>query len=447
MGRVASDVIGQTTLWRHRDFLLLWGGQTISEVGSQITVLAMPLVAVVVLHASALQVGLLTATQTAAYLLVSLPAGALVERMGKRRVMVWSDLGRLAAIGSIPLAAAAGALSLGLLYAVALVSSVLSVFFSVAYPAYLPTLLEREQLMDGNGKLGASQSVAQLAGPGLGAALVGVFGAASAMAADAFSYLLSAGGLFAIRTKEPRATESHTNTNTNTSPDPNPAPYPNPDPDPGTRPKLRDQMRDGLAYVRREPILLRGVLWSGSANFFVVMVESLGPLFLVRDLHLRAGYVGLLLGLGAVGGVVGGLASGRLARQLGSARVCWLSMTVFSLPGLLIPAAGPGVRVLLFALGWISWTFSATLCAVSLLSYRQATCPPELLARVGATSRWITWGTLPLGAVVGGVLGTAIGLRLTLWIAVIGGCSSGLWLFFSPLRAMRDIPVAALGRV
>jgi len=436
MGRVASDVIGQSALWRHRDFLLLWGGQTVSEVGSQITVLAMPLVAVVVLHATALQVGLLAATQTAAYLLVSLPAGALVERMGKRRVMVWSDLGRLAAIGSVPLAAAAGALSLGLLYAVALASSVLSVFFSVAYPAYLPTLLEREQLMDGNGKLGASQSVAQLAGPGLGAALVGVFGAASAMAADAASFLASAGGLLAIRAKEPRAAETRAKADIDSNPDT--------DLDHGARPGLREQMRGGLAYVRREPILLRGVLWSGSANFFVVMVESLGPLFLVRDLHLRAGYVGLLLGLGAVGGVVGGLASGRLARQLGSARVCWLSMTVFSLPGLLIPAAGPGVRVLLFALGWISWTFSATVCAVSLLSYRQTTCPPELLARVGATSRWITWGTLPLGAVVGGVLGTAIGLRPTLWIAVIGGCSSGLWLFFSPLRAMRDIPAAAV---
>lgn len=422
-------MIGRTALWRHRDFLLLWGGQTVSEIGSQITVLAMPLVAVVALHASALQVGLLSATQTAAYLLVSLPAGALVEQLGKRRVMVWSDLGRLAAIGSIPLAAAAGALSLGLLYAVALVSSVLSVLFSVAYPAYLPTLLEREQLMDGNGKLGASQSVAQLAGPGLGAALVGVFGAASAMAADAVSYLASAGGLLAIRATEPRAAETTAAATAGARSDD------------GARPGLRQQMRDGLAYVRREPILLRGVLWSGSANFFVVMVESLGPLFLVRDLHLRAGYVGLLLGLGAVGGVVGGLTSGRLARQLGSARVCWLSMTVFSLPGLLIPAAGPGVRVLLFALGWISWTFSATVCAVSLLSYRQTICPPELLARVSATSRWITWGTLPLGAVVGGVLGTALGLRPTLWIAVIGGCSSGLWLFFSPLRAMRDIPI------
>ncbi|WP_239133928.1 MFS transporter [Rugosimonospora africana] len=420
---MATGVIGRPALWRQRDFLLLWGGQTVSEIGSQVTVLAMPLVAVIVLRASALQVGLLSAAQTAAYLLVSLPAGAVVERLGKRRVMVRCDLGRLVVIGSVPLAAAAGALTFVQLYAVAALSSVLSVFFSVAYPAYLPTLLEREQLMDGNGKLGTSQSVAQVGGPGLGAALVGLFGAAAAMAADAVSFLASAGGLLAIRATEPPAAKTAAG--------------------PGARPGLQAQIRDGLSYVLREPILLRGMLWSGSANFFVVMVESLGPLFLVRDLHLTAGYVGLLLGLGGIGGVAGGLTAGRLARRVGSARVCWLSMTVFSLPGLLIPAAGPDVRVLLFAIGWISWTFSATVCAVALLSYRQATCPPELLARVSASSRWITWGTLPLGGVVGGALGTALGVRPTLWIAVIGGCASGLWLFFSPLRGMRDIPVAA----
>lgn len=414
------------SLWRHRDFLLLWGGQAVSETGSQITVLALPLVAVVALRATAFEVGLLAAAQTAAYLLVSLPAGAAVERLGKRRVMVWCDLARLAVIGSVPLAAAAGALTLGQLYAVALASSVFSVFFSVAYPAYLPTLLDREQLMDGNGKLGASQSLAQIAGPGLGAALVGAFGAAAAMTADAASFLVSAGGLLAIRADEPRTV----------------AP-----PEGRTQPPFREQIRDGLAYVLREPILLRGVLWSGSANFFVIMVESLGPVFLVRDLHLRPGYVGLLLGLGAVGGVVGALSSGWLARRLGSARVCWLAMTVFSLPGLLIPAAGSGVRVLLFALGWMSWTFSATVCTVALLSYRQATCPPDLLARVSATSRWINWGTLPLGGVAGGALGSALGVRPTLWIAVVGGCSSGLWLYFSPLRGIRDIPASAASAV
>ena len=412
----AVTAVRAPSLWRHRDFMLLWGGQTVSEVGSQITVLALPLVAVVLLHASTLQVGLLSAAQTSAYLLVSLPAGALVGRLAKRRVMLWCDVARLVLIGSIPLAAAAGVLSLGQLYAVALVSSAFSVFFSVAYPSYLPTLLSRDQLMDGNGKLGTTQSFAQIAGPGLGAGLVAAFGAASAMTGDALSYLASAGSLLAIRGQEPPVAA------------------------PGVRPRLREQIRAGLDYVVREPIVFKGVLWSGCANFFVIMVESLSAVFLVRTLHLRPAYVGVLLALGAVGGVVGGIASGWLARRVGAARVCWLSMTLFSLPGLLIAAAGSGVRVLLFAVGWMSWTFSSTVCSVGLLSYRQAICPPELLAPVNATARWINWGTLPLGGIAAGALGTALGVRTTLWIAVVGGCASGLWLFFSPLRGMRDFP-------
>ena len=283
--------------------------------------------------------------------------------------------------------------------------------------------------MDGNGKLGTTQSLAQIAGPGFGAGLVAAFGAASAMTADSLSYLVSAGSLLAISSPDALG---------RARPRPGSAPQAQPQSEP--RPRLRTEIRAGLAYVVHEPILLKGALWSGCANFFVVMVESLGTVFLVRTLHLRAEYVGLLLALGAVGGVAGGLTAGGLARRLGSARVCRLSMTLFSLPGLLIPAAGSGGRVLLFAVGWTSWTFAATVCTVGLLSYRQATCPPELLARVNATSRWINWGTLPLGGLAAGALGSSLGVRPTLWIAVVGGCASGLWLQFSPLRRMRDFP-------
>ncbi|WUH92707.1 MFS transporter [Streptomyces sp. NBC_00433] len=402
---------------RQRDFLLLWGGQTVSEVGSQISVLALPLVAVVVLKASAFQVGLLSAAATCAYLLVALPAGAVVDRVAKRRLMIGCDLGLLLVVGSVPVAHAAGVLSLGQLYGVALASGVLSVFFSVAYQAYLPTLLDRKQLMDGNGKLAASQSAAQIAGPGAGAGLVTAVGAAAAMTADALSFAFSAAALTAIRAREPRKAE------------------------PGPRTSLRAQIGAGLAHVVRDPILRNGVAFNGTANFFVIMVETLGPVFLVRTLHLRPGLVGLLLALGAAGGVAGGVAAKSLARRVGSARISWVAMTVLSLPGLLIPLAGHGWAVLLFGAGWISWTFASTVTGISLVSYRQATCPPELLGRVGAAARWITWGTLPLGGITGGALASALGVRTTLWIAVVGGCCAGLWLFFSPLRRMRDIPL------
>ncbi|NUS12125.1 MAG: MFS transporter [Streptomyces sp.] len=407
------------SLLRHRDFVLLWSGQTVSEVGSQISVLALPLVALVVLKADAWQVGLLSAAGTCGYLLVSLPAGAVVDRVRKRRLMLGCDLGLLAVIGSVPVAHALGVLTLGQLYAVAFAAGVLSVFFSVAYQSYLPHLLQSGQLMDGNGKLAASQSAAQIAGPGLGAGLVSSAGAAAAMLADAVSFAVSAVTLAAIGAGEPKPPRRAA----------------------GEGPTLRAQIGEGLRHVVRDPILRNSVAFNGTANFFVVMVETLGPVFLIRSRHVAPGLVGLLLALGAVGGVAGGIAAKSLARHVGSARISWIAMTLLSLPGLLIPLAGTGARAVLYGVGWSAWTFSAVVTNISLTSYRQATCPPGMIGRVSAAARWINWGTLPLGGLAGGALAGALGVRATLWIAVAGGCCSGLWLFFSPLRRMRDIPL------
>ena len=252
--------------------------------------------------------------------------------------------------------------------------------------------------------------------------LVGLFGAALAMASDAISFAVSGVCLLSIRSREPRIVRAGGE----------------------LQPWPRLQIGEGLTYVFREPILRRAVAWNGTANFFVIMVETLGPVFLIRAIRLRPAYVGVLLALGAAGGVVAGLASKPLTRRIGSARLSWLSMTVFTLPGLLIPMARPGWGVGLLAVGWMSWTFGSTLCAIALTSYQQATCPARLRGRVSAASRWVNWGTLPLGGLTGGALGAMLGVHLTLWVAVIGGCSSGLWLYLSPLRRIRDLPTGGL---
>jgi Na+/melibiose symporter-like transporter len=413
-----SDLLRRPTLWRHRDFLLLWAGQTVSQLGSQVTVLALPLVAIVVLHATSFQVGVLSAAVTGAYLLIALPAGVVADRVSKRSLMLASDAAQIVVIGSVPVAAAAGVLTLGQLYLVALVSGALGVFFLVAYSSYLPELVDPAQLMDGNGKLSSTQAMAQVAGPGLGALLVGLAGAALALVSDALSFAVSAVCLLAIRHREPRDTPTVRE----------------------PRAGFRAEIAAGLGYVVREPILRRAVAWSGTANFFVVMVETLGPVFLIRTVHLPAAYVGMVLALGAVGGVVGGITAQPLIRRIGSARISWLSMTVFSLPGLMIPLAAPGWRVLLFATGWIAWTFSSTVCGIALVSYQQATCSPGLRGRVSAAQRWINWGVLPLGGLAGGTLGSTLGVHATLWLAAVGGCASGLWLYLSPLRGQRDLP-------
>jgi MFS family permease len=412
--RVRGDDRGRR-LWRHRNFLLLWGGQTVSEMGSAVTQLALPLTAVVVLRASTFQVGLLTAAAYAAFALIALPAGAIVDRRAKRRLMIWCDAARVLIIGSVPVAAALGVLTLGQLYAVAVSAGVCTVFFDVSYQSYLPVLIGTEDLVDANGKLGATQSFAQVVGPGLGGGLVGLFGAARAMAADAISYAVSVASLLAIRAPEqpPRR---------------------------GQREKLRKEIAEGLSFVLRDPILRKIVACTGTANLFLTMATALQIVFLVRVLHVRPAGTGLLIAVASLGGVAGGALSGRLGRLVGSARIIWFSLLVLGLPSLLAPLAEPGWRVALFPVGYAAGACAGVVYNVAQLSYRQAICPPGLLGRMNAAVRWVVWGTIPLGGLLGGAFGAVLGVRTTLWIGYAGAWAAGWWVYFSPLRRMRDIP-------
>jgi MFS family permease len=395
--------------------MLLWGGQTISEMGSSITLLALPLTAVVVLKATTFQVGLLTAAAYAAFALIALPAGAIVDRYVKRRTMIVCDLARMLIIGSVPVTAAAGVLTMGQLYAVAITSGICTVFFDVSYQSYLPVVVAPGQLMDGNGKLGATQSFAQVTGPGLGGGLVGAFGAARALAGDAISYAISVASLLAIRVPEKAPAKAD-------------------------RRSLRAEIAEGLSFVVRHPILRKIVACTGSANLFGGVQVAMEIIFLVRVLHVRPAYTGLLIAVASVGGVIGGVLSGSLSRRIGSARIIWVSLLGFGLPSLLVPLAYPGWRVALFPIGFAFSAFASVIYNVAQVSYRQAVCPPELLGRMNAATRWIVWGTLPLGGLIGGALGTAIGVRPTIWIAYAGCWAGGWWVFFSPLRGMRDVP-------
>jgi MFS family permease len=405
-----------TSLWRHRNFVLLWSGQSVSEVGSSVTVLALPLTAVVVLRASTLQVGLLTAASTAAFALIALPAGALVDRWAKRRLMIWCDVARLVIIGSVPLAAILGVLTLGQLYAVAVTAGVATVFFDVAYQSYLPVVVDRDHLIEGNGKLGATQAFAQVVGPGLGGALAGLIGAARALAVDAISYAVSVASLLAINVPEeaPRAKNT-------------------------PRPSLRADIAEGLSFVLRHPVLRKVVACTGTANLFGSMGTALEIVFLIRVLRIRPADTGLLIAVASLGGVAGGLLAGRLGRRIGTARIIWYSMLVLSFPELLIPLAAPGWRVAAFPVGMAFFAFGGVVYNVAQVSYRQSICPPRLLGRMNAAVRWVVWGTIPLGGVIGGVLGTLAGVRVTLWIAYSGTWAAGWWVFFSPLRRQRDL--------
>ncbi|WP_435207311.1 MFS transporter [Micromonospora sp. bgisy143] len=403
------------SLWRHRDFMTLWTGQTLSETGSAVSTLAVPLIAVSVLNASTFSVSLLQAAGMAAYLLVALPAGVIVDRMRKRRLMVLCNLLRAVAMATIPVAFFAGQLTMAQLWLVAALCSVCSVFFEVAYQCYLPTVVRSDQLLDANGKLSTTYSVAQVAGIGLGGGLVALFGAARTVLIDAASFAVSAVSLLLIRRSEPELTAPE-----------------------GPRPRLREEISAGLAFAFRHPVLRKIVAASGTLNVFSQVIYALSVIYLVRVLKLTPAEVAVQLALGTAGGIAGGLASGRLARRVGTARIIWVSLLGLGWTMLLVPLAEPGWRVAFYTVGMTGF---AALCAIynaAQISYRQQMCPPELLGRLTAGVRWIVWGALPIGAVLGGALGTWLGVRETLVIAALGVWASGLWVYFSPLRGMRD---------
>jgi hypothetical protein len=416
----AASGPGRPGLWRHRDFLLLWAGQSVSELGSAVSMLALPLVAIVLLRASTFEVGLLAAATTVPFLLIALPAGLVVDRMAKRRLMIGCDAARMLIIGSVPIAAAIGELTLCQLYVVAVAAGILTVFFDVAYQSFTPVLLDPDQLPDGNGKLQATQAFAQVAGPGLGGGLFGLLGA-GALTADAVSYAVSTVSLLLIRAREPAA-----------GPEPAAAG--------AAKPRLRTELFAGLSFVVHHPVLRKIAACTATANLFTAMAISIEIIFLVRVLHVRPAYTGLLIAVASLGGVAAGVASGRLSRWIGSARIIWVSMLAFGAPGLLLPLAEPGWRLSFVVLGGLGLTFSGVLYNIAQLSYRQAICPPGLLGRLNAAIRWIVWGTLPPGSLIGGTLGAVLGVRPTMWIGMAGSWAAAFWVLFSPLRGMRDVP-------
>jgi MFS family permease len=405
------------SLIRHRDFRMLWAGQSVSELGSQVSLLAIPLVAVITLHATTFEVGALTASSTAAFLLVGLPSGAIVDRLRRRNVLIWADIGRALTFGSVPVASAFGVLTIGQLFAVSLVGGVLTVFFEVAYQSYLPSLIGRPNLVEGNAKLQGSASVAQVVGPSASGGLIELVGAANAIAVDAASFVLSVVSVLRIRAREPQ-----------------PAPS-------SERPSIRHEIGEGLSFVFHHPILRAIAGTTSTANFFNGVQTAVEVVFLVRVLHQPPGVIGLLFGAGSIGGLLGAFSSSRAARLLGGARATILASAVSGLAGLLLPLTGRGTALSLFALGLFFSAFGAIVYNVNQVSFRQRLCPERLLGRMNATIRFLVWGTLPIGGLLGGLLGTVIGVRATLWVSGGAGNLAVLWLLASPMRGMRDFPV------
>jgi MFS family permease len=377
-------------------------------------------VAIDVLHAGTFGVGVLTAVETLPFLLVGLPAGAWVDRMARRPVLIAADIGRTVALGSIPAAWALSALTLAQLYVVSLVAGILTVFFDVAYQSYLPVLVGPQQLVDGNAKLAATESGARVAGPALAGALVSAVGAANAVLVDAASFVASFATLLLIRAPEQAPAARR--------------------PGPGRARRLKDEIAEGLRFVWREPRIRSVAGATSTSNFFSVMAMAVVLVFLRRQLHLSAGRIGILFALGSVGGIAGALLAGRISQRLGVGRTILWTIAVSGVGQLAFPLATHATASVLVVAGGVLTAGGAVAYNITQVSLRQALCPPHLLGRMNASVRFLVWGTMPIGGFIGGVLGATIGLRPTLWVAAAGSLAAFLWIRLSPVPAVRTMP-------
>ncbi|WP_412543017.1 MFS transporter [Longispora sp. K20-0274] len=406
----------RASLFRHPDFRRLWAADAVSQTGTAVTLVALPLVAIGTLHAGPAQVGLLVTFEYLAFLLIGLPAGAWVDRARPRRVMLAGDLGRAAMLGSVPVAGALGVLTLPQLYLVAFGLSVCTVFFDVAYGSYLPVLVPDEQLVAGNVALEVTRNVAGVGGPGLGGLVVATVTAPFAVAVDAVSYLASAAFLSRIRLPDVR-------------------------PEPVAGARLWPEIRAGLRFVFGHP-LLRAITVTGAiSNLAGVLGSSMLLVLLAGQLRLSPGLCGLVFSAEAVGGILGALVAERTTARLGQGRAMWVSMLVSSVlwlaavPLFQADARLVGALVLHF-LGWVVFmTFK-----ISAVGFRQRVCPPELLGRMTATVRFVMWGAMPVGALLGGLLGHTFGARPAMWAGAVLELLAVLPVLLSPLRGMRDLP-------
>lgn len=439
-------------LLRQRGFRLLWIGETVSQLGNAMAVVGVPLVAVIVLHASTFVVGVLTAAGWLPWLVIGLPAGAWVDRLPARLVMIGCDVISAALYASVPAAAWAGVLNTGLLVVVQLLGGAASVLFMTAYQVYLPSLVRPEDLIEGNTKMQGSASAAAFAGPSLAGLVAQLVGATTAVLCNALSFVISAVCLLGARPPRSQAAATaagqagmagarmgrvrlgragHGRAGSGRA---------------GSgqaglgRAGLRREIADGLLLVLRDPFLRQLSVFWAAANLALTGYAALLVLFLVRVVGLTPGAVGLLAAIPGLGGIAGALLTGRITARFGTARALALS-TLCAVPcGLLIPLTGPGLRLAFYVAGSLLAYTGIAVGNIIIAAFRQSYSPPGMCGRVTATMRFLIFGTSPVGALLGGSLGTWLGVRDALWLLLGAAALSGTLLLTRALTASRDLP-------
>jgi MFS family permease len=407
-------------LWRHPDFLKLWSAETISQFGSAVDDLAIGFVAIVYLDATAFEVAVLGTVSFLPFILFTLPAGVWVDRLRRRPILIVGDFARAALLLSIPVAYVADALTLWQLYVVAFLVGVFQVFFDVAYQSYLPSLVDRDQIIDGNSKLEISRSAAQVGGPGFAGGLVEIFTAPYAVLVDAVSFLVS--GVFLLGIRKPEDPPERKTVD-------------------GRKTSLWTELKEGLRFVLGNPNLRAQAGCTGTSNFFSSLAFSILLVYLVRELGLSAGVIGIAFSIGALGSFAAAFSAMRLSNRFGIGPTTIVVAAMFGPATLLVAFAPEGNAAIPFLVAaQLVFFFTVVVYNIIQVSYRQAICPPRLQGRMNSVMRFIVWGTIPPGTLAGGALGSTIGLRETIVVGAVGGSLSFLWILFSPQRHLREMP-------
>ena len=426
-----------------------WTAQTVSQFGSQVSLLAIPLVAISFLDSSPAEVALLSTMEFLPFVFFTLPVGVWIDRLRRRPIMIAADVARALLLATIPVAWVAGVLTIWQLYVVAFITGIFTVFFDVAYQAYLPSLVERERILDGNGKLETTRSIAQTAGPAIAGWLIGVLTAPIAVIANSLSFIVSGVALVAIRRPEPApgrgappvapavggaeaAAGAETAVGAEGAATSEPA-------------GLRHEVAEGLRYVFANPYLRAIALTMSLTNFFGQVVFSLFFVYAVRELGLDAGPLGLILGIGNIGLIVGAVTASSVARRIGFGPAIIVSIFVAGSATVLIPLAPASAPAPFLIAQGLLFGWSVLVFNVNQVSYRQSITPVHLQGRMNATMKFIAVLMIPAGSLAGGLLATAFDMHTAIWIGAIGAVFSFLPAFFSPLRGLRTIPAGPEG--
>jgi predicted MFS family arabinose efflux permease len=407
-------------LLRQPEFLKLWAAQSISQLGDQVTLLALPLVAVLTLDASAAQMGFLVAAELLPHLFFSLLAGVWIERSQRRRhLMIVADVGRAVLLASVPIAYAFDALTFPQLYAVAFAVGTFAVMFDVSWSTLFVAVVPRRDVVDANSKMSLSRAVSFVTGPSIGGFLVQLLTAPVTLLVDAVSYLGSAIFLTRVRAQEPPVERDANGVFRN--------------------------LREGMRFVLRDELIRADLGCAATINLFNFVFHAIFVLYATRELGVSPGTLGLALGAGAVGGIIGALVAPRLEQAIGIGRSVVLGSVLFPAPLLLVPIASGSELQLGLLLGAAEFFSSVGVMIfdVSAASMTFLRTPDRIRARTAGTFRFVNYGIRPIGALLGGALGTALGLQTALWIGVLGALLGVCWLVFSPIPRLREVVEAA----